>query len=495
MRQLRGILLVALYVMLYSAVFGFAQPRYTVTDLGGQFFPYSLTPGGIVCGYALDATGNGRPAVLVNGQLLTLPVYGWANGCNDAAQVVGGADDPSQDGLQAFLWDASGFRWLVGPKGEINSEATGINAAGEISIHYYTPLPNGTFRRVSARIEGNTWVPLPSLGGGYYFDRAQGINDYGDVVMDSEGIIGGQYGWHATIATDQGALIDLGTLGSPGVQAINNAQQVTGNTVGGGFLAQSGQVLTLLPPMGGFPVSMAADIDDDGTVVGSSIDSRPTVTVAVATLWAPGQPPINLNTLIDPTSGWELTSASAIRQGSVVGLGRLHGQRRAYLLTPIPAEPSLAIRLNQPTFQPGQTLRVTIDLSNPGPILTTDVYVGVILPDGVNTLFLTNVSPLEGVMTTLSSDPSTFARLLRNVSWPAGMRATQQDYFTHTFTGLESSGTYHVLVGWTKPNSLEDGRIDEGDVLALAWAPFSFTRGSTPALYATMRAIQAKHRK
>jgi uncharacterized repeat protein (TIGR01451 family) len=162
---------------------------------------------------------------------------------------------------------------------------------------------------------------------------------------------------------------------------------------------------------------------------------------------------------------------------------------------PPAAPPSLAIRLNQSTFQPGQTLRVTLDLSNPGPILTTDVYVGVILPDGVNTLFLTNVSPLEGVMTALSSDPRTFARLLRNVSWPAGMRATQQDYFTHTFTGLESSGTYHVLVGWTKPNSLEDGRIDEGDILALAWVPFTFTRGSTPALYATMRAIQAKHGK
>jgi uncharacterized repeat protein (TIGR01451 family) len=157
--------------------------------------------------------------------------------------------------------------------------------------------------------------------------------------------------------------------------------------------------------------------------------------------------------------------------------------------------PSLAIRLNQATFQPGQTLRVTLDLSNPGPILTTDVYVGVILPDGVNTLFLTNFSPLEGVMTTLSSDPRTFARLLRNVSWPAGMRATQQDYFTHTFTGLEPLGTYHFLVGWTKPNSLEDGRIDEGDVLALAWTPFTFTRGSTQALDDTMRAIQAKHGK
>jgi uncharacterized repeat protein (TIGR01451 family) len=157
------------------------------------------------------------------------------------------------------------------------------------------------------------------------------------------------------------------------------------------------------------------------------------------------------------------------------------------------APPSLAIRLNQSTFQPGETLRVTLDLSNPGPTLTTDVYVGIILPDGVNTLFLTNFSPIEGVMTTLDSDPRTFPRLLRNVSWPSGLRATQEDYFTHTFTGLEPFGTYHLLVGWTRPGSLDDGAIHDGDVLALAWAPFSFTRGSAEGLYTTMRAIRERH--
>ena len=164
---------------------------------------------------------------------------------------------------------------------------------------------------------------------------------------------------------------------------------------------------------------------------------------------------------------------------------------------PPPLPPTLALRLNQTHFRVGETLHMALDIHNPGPFLTTDVYVGVILPDGQTILWLTNTAPLEGVVTsfTQASDPRSFVPIIRGVSWPAGMRATQQDYFTHTFTGLEPLGTYHFLVGWTKPNSLEDGRIDEGDVLALAWAPFSFTRGSTPALYATMRAIQAKHGK
>jgi hypothetical protein len=160
---------------------------------------------------------------------------------------------------------------------------------------------------------------------------------------------------------------------------------------------------------------------------------------------------------------------------------------------PPPAPPALALQLNQTVFTTGQILRVTLGLSNPGPLLTTDVYVGAIMPDGVNTLFLTNFSPLAGVATTLNSDPRTFAQLLRNVTWPAGLRATQPDYFTYTFTGLEPSGTYHFLVAWTKPDSLGDGRIDAGDVLALAWTPFVFTPGSPAGLYAKMQAIRARH--
>jgi hypothetical protein len=79
----------------------------------------------------------------------------------------------------------------------------------------------------------------------------------------------------------------------------------------------------------------------------------------------------------------------------------------------------------------------------------------------------------------------------RGVTWPGGLNAVQHDYLTYTFTGSEGPGTYHLLVGWTKQNSLQDGRIDEGDVLALAWAPIQFNGGVSRDLSATMRAIQA----
>jgi hypothetical protein len=135
----------------------------------------------------------------------------------------------------------------------------------------------------------------------------------------------------------------------------------------------------------------------------------------------------------------------------------------------------LALTLNQTAFRPGETLRMDMHLRNPGPMLTTDVYVGVILPDGQTVLWLTNTAPLEGVVTRLDADPRTFTPMLRNASWPAGLDVTQEGYLAYTFTGGEGVGTYHLLVGWTKPGSLADGRIDEGDVLALDWKAVQFT--------------------
>jgi hypothetical protein len=88
---------------------------------------------------------------------------------------------------------------------------------------------------------------------------------------------------------------------------------------------------------------------------------------------------------------------------------------------------------------------------------------------------VTNTAPLEGVTIRLDADPRTFTPMLRRASWPAWLDVIQEHYLTYTFGGGEAPGTYHLLVGWTKPGSLADGRIDEGDVLALDWKAIQFT--------------------
>lgn len=448
-----------------------------------------MSPAGIVCGSVSGSLGS-QPAVVVPGEsFLILPVNGWANRCNADGVVVGlgmNADKP-----QAFIWDTTGLHWMEIPGGNNGSEATGINEASQISVSFYADTGGGIVRRVSAVVQGATFAMLPSLSGN--FDSAQGINNRGEVVQNSEVA---DAVWHVSVA-DTHQLFDMGAEGWQGAQGINDRQTVAGTLLPPtgwpyAFRGHPSVGLSLLAMPTGYRSSSAADIDQDDTIVGSA---KKDDTTSRAFRWDGSGVPVDLNTLIDPASGWVLTQAHAITNGQIAGVGKLNGQTRAFLLTPRIEPPALVMHLNQNTFRPGETLRMALEMRNLGPMLTSDVYVGVILPDGVNTLFLTNFSPLEGVMTTLSSDPRTFARLLRNVSWPAGMRATQQEYFTHTFTGLEPSGTYHFLVGWTKPNSLEDGRIDEGDVLALAWAPFTFTRGGTEALYAKMQAIRARQAK
>jgi hypothetical protein len=73
--------------------------------------------------------------------------------------------------------------------------------------------------------------------------------------------------------------------------------------------------------------------------------------------------------------------------------------------------PTLVLSLNHATFHPGDTLRIGLTAHNPGPALTADFYLGVILPDGVTAYFVTGLSPLNVEGTRLDANPATFQPL------------------------------------------------------------------------------------
>jgi hypothetical protein len=53
---------------------------------------------------------------------------------------------------------------------------------------------------------------------------------------------------------------------------------------------------------------------------------------------------VDLNTLITPGSGWELTIARGINDsGQIAGYGILHHDQHAFLLTPVPEPSSLSL--------------------------------------------------------------------------------------------------------------------------------------------------------
>jgi predicted outer membrane repeat protein len=137
---------------------------------------------------------------------------------------------------------------------------------------------------------------------------------------------------------------------------------------------------------------------------------------------------------------------------------------------------TLTLGLNQATFRPGDTLQVRLGLYIPGPTVTADAYFGILWPDGVTVLFITNLAPLEGVVTRLDADPRTFAPLAAAVNFSAGEEATVEDFFVYTITGGEASGAYALFTLLTPPGAFADGQGDAGDVLAQTLESFTISR-------------------
>jgi len=91
---------------------------------------------------------------------------------------------------------------------------------------------------------------------------------------------------------------------------------------------------------GGLPAEedAVADINNGGVIVGGSeLAVSPFVSGWV---YFPGQSFANVNSLIDPGSGWSLQGCRAINDaGAILGEGTISGRYDAFLLTPVP-EPS-----------------------------------------------------------------------------------------------------------------------------------------------------------
>jgi hypothetical protein len=136
---------------------------------------------------------------------------------------------------------------------------------------------------------------------------------------------------------------------------------------------------------------------------------------------------------------------------------------------------TLTLSLNQSAFRFGDTLRVGLRAQNPGVPVNVDFYFGVLLPDGVNMLFVTSLSPLNGVVARLDADPRTFPPLLPNVHLPQSLDVTLTDFFVYTFTGGEPTGTYAAIALFTPPGAFNDGGVNAGDLLVIDARPFGFT--------------------
>lgn len=330
---------------------------YSVIDLGtlGGPFTSSVATGinnrGEVVGYSYYKTspplGIFVPFVSVerpfiyDGTMHDLGIaHGGAEAINDRGQAVGCDFQPN--GLVAFLSTPNkGVVDLNSPANKNSpwglNNATAINNSGQVAgFGFNGPLDHAFF------YDKGKITDIGTLGGLTSF--AYGINAKGQVVGEAD--LAGSGVQHAFLY--DGTIHDLGTLRGDddsfsAANAINASGQITGSsTVDDTSHAFSYDgTMHDLGALGGV-ASAGLAINGRGQITGTAIldwNDAPH-----AFLYSSGAGMVDLNSLIDPASGWVLESATAINDsGEIAGNGIIDGQEHAFLLTPDHGHASLSI--------------------------------------------------------------------------------------------------------------------------------------------------------
>jgi probable HAF family extracellular repeat protein len=327
---------------------------YSVTDLGslpGDNYSYAegINDSGQIVGYSYVNGGpsapNGRPVpsegvyhafLYTNDQMTDLGTLGGtqsiAYGIDNAGQIVGAAFNSAQNS-HAFLY-AGGIMNDLGTLGGPNSYATAVNAAGQITG--YSDLTGSS--------SGDSLYHAFLYTGGQLNDLGilSPYTDSNGVQINSSGqIIGGLYSTSLdsnSFLYNNGGMTNLTTVTSlAAVTAFNDHGQYTGyKTSGQSYIYQNGS-LTYLGSPDGFDAAMPYAINNSGQIVGALETGG---TSFNAFIWSNGLLS-NLNSDIEPSSGWTLQEATAINDnGQIVGYGlNPSGDVHGFLLTPVP-EPS-----------------------------------------------------------------------------------------------------------------------------------------------------------
>ncbi len=295
-------------------------------------------------GYVAGTSSDGRPAVWKNGAVVDLGapfgIFGAAVAINSRGDVVGTSCEALGSACHVIVWQ-KGSTTDLGPTYS-DVPHVGINDSGVVIA---TPYSSPVLWRDGNLFDLDTLI---DPGSKWHLRTASAINKDGGIV-----------GWGYHDLQPRAYLLysnvlftviyDLGTLDSPSsiyytseATGINNLGQVVGAadpTLGAthGFLWNGfGTPMTDLGPIGGgFAIGnggsygQVADINDFGQIVGWEWGSP---VGFVPFLWQDGHR-MDLDTLIDPSAGWTLTTATAINNaGQIVGSGTHDGHPASFLL-------------------------------------------------------------------------------------------------------------------------------------------------------------------
>jgi photosystem II stability/assembly factor-like uncharacterized protein len=139
---------------------------------------------------------------------------------------------------------------------------------------------------------------------------------------------------------------------------------------------------------------------------------------------------------------------------------------------PCAAPVNASISVNASRFEVADTLSASVGLLNlpsPGAV---DVYLGVVVPDDVDTtVFFTSASTFA---LGRFDDVTSFRPVATAVPLASAFAASVPGFFSYRWTGAEPSGTYTFIVYAVRAGALADGVLSPDEILAFATAAFSF---------------------
>lgn len=290
-----------------------------------------------------------------HGRIIGLGTLGgyesFANAVNSHGQVVGQASNTTPDGFpfpgfgqqsRAFLWENGVMRDL-GTLGGPDAFAIDINDRGQVlGFSFVDSVANASTGIPTGHgfvWENGKMTDIPDPLGGTIVSPFY-LNNKGQVVgaADLPGDLPGQ---QHPFLWQNGVFTDLGTLGGNVGRAekINDAEQIVGDATFSGDVIDHAVIWhegmkSDLGTVGNDACSQGFDINSHSEVVGwsGSCDQS----TLRASLWEPGGPMIDLNSLIPSNHGIYVYFAVNINdRGEIAAAGILpNGRNRAVLLIP-----------------------------------------------------------------------------------------------------------------------------------------------------------------